>query len=83
MTVRFEKATYEALKELARAERLPLEQAVPRLVRSALALAEDLALLEMADGCLRALLGDPRIRRESLLRWNRRMRKRARRMEIV
>ena len=76
VNVPFERAVYEALEEIARAEGTSLSQTVARLVQSALELAEDLALGETAQERIKTFQRDNTLDTKELLRWNRARRKR-------
>lgn len=68
--VSFGKATYEALGEIARIEKVPLAELVSKLVDSALELAEDLSLVQVAEQRLATFKRDDAITSEGLLKWN-------------
>ena len=70
VNVVFERPIYEILEEISRAERASLSQVVSRLVKSALELAEDLALVETAEKRLESFSRDDALDSTALVKWN-------------
>lgn len=70
VNVAFDKATYEALEEISKTEHASLSHIVSKLVKYALELAEDLALVEQAEKRLSDFRRDDALTTENLLRWN-------------
>lgn len=70
VNVAFDRATYEALEEISKTEHASLSYIVSKLVKYALELAEDLALVEEAEKRLSSFHRDDALTTENLLRWN-------------
>ncbi len=70
VNVPFERPTYELLEEISKAEKTSLSQVVSRLVKTALELAEDLALAREAEKRLAGFRRDDALSGHDLLRWN-------------
>lgn len=70
VNVAFERATYETLKEVSKVEHASLSHIVATLVKSALELAEDLALAHTAEKRLGTFRRDDAMTSGYLLRWN-------------
>ena len=70
VNVAFDRVTYEALEEISKTEQDSLSHIVSKLVKYALELAEDLALVEQAEKRLSDFRRDDALTTENLLRWN-------------
>ncbi len=70
VNVTFERSTYEILEAISKMEHASLSQIVSELVRYALELAEDLALVRVAEKRLETFKRDDVISSEDLLKWN-------------
>ena len=70
VNVPFERPTYELLEEISKAEKTSLSQVVSRLVKTALELAEDLALAKEAEKRLGSFWRDDALSSGDLLKWN-------------
>lgn len=75
VNVAFEKSTYEALTEISKNEHASLSHVVSRLVKSALELAEDLAVVQHAEKRLSTFNRNEALSSEDLLKWNKARRK--------
>ena len=76
INVPFELSTYEVLQEISKVEHTSLSQVVAKLVQTALELAEDVYLAQLADKRLGTFRRDDALSSEDLLRWNKSRRKR-------
>ena len=68
--VTFERPTYETLKQISEAQHLSLSGLISRLVETALELAEDLSLSQMAEERLQGFRRDDALSSKEILRWN-------------
>ncbi len=75
VNVALDKATYEVLQEISKAEHASLSHVVSKLVRFALELAEDLALVQSAENRLETFRRDDALSTKALLKWNKSRRK--------
>lgn len=69
--VSWERPTYETLQRLAAAENLSLSGLIKRLVETALELAEDLSLSQIAEERLTSFKRDDALSSKELLAWTR------------
>lgn len=70
VNVAFERSTYEVLEAISKVEHASLSHIVSRLVKYALELAEDLALVQGAEKRLNTFKRDDAISSAELLKWN-------------
>jgi hypothetical protein len=70
VNVPFERPIYELLEEISKSEKTSLSQVVAGLVKTALELAEDLALAKEAQKRLGTFRRDDALSAQNLLRWN-------------
>lgn len=70
VAVPFEADIFDALKEISEAEKIPMSQLIYKLVTSALELAEDLTLAEVASKRIESFRRDDALTSEELLKWN-------------
>jgi len=74
--VAFERPTYEMLEEISKVEKLSMARVVAKLVHSALELAEDLVLADIAERRLATFRRDDAMNTSQLLKWNKNRKKR-------
>ncbi len=74
--VSFDQYTHEALEEISKVEHASKSHVVAKLVRYAIELAEDLALVQRAEKRLKTFRVDEALSTEELLRWNKSRKKR-------
>lgn len=70
VAVPFEVEIYEALQEISKAQKIPMSQLIHGLVTSALELAEDLTLSEVATKRIDSFRRDDALTTKELQRWN-------------
>ncbi|MBI3322807.1 MAG: hypothetical protein HYZ94_03905 [Candidatus Omnitrophica bacterium] len=70
VNVPFERPIYELLEEISKSEKTSLSQVVAGLVKTALELAEDLALAKEAEKRLGGFRRDDALSSDDLLKWN-------------
>lgn len=70
VNVLFERPIYELLEEISKSEKTSLSQVVSGLVKTALELAEDLALAKEAEKRLGTFQRDDALSTDDLLKWN-------------
>ena len=70
VNVTFDPLVREILLEISKAQNASLSEIVNQLVRSALELAEDLALVQYGEERLRNFRRDDALTSEELLKWN-------------
>ena len=75
INVALDEATYEVLQEMSKAEHASLSHIVSKLVKYALELAEDLALVQSAENRLETFRRDDTLSTKALLKWNKSRRK--------
>lgn len=77
VNVAFEKPTYQVLKEISEVEHASLSHVVSKLVKYALELAEDLAIVQEAEKRLKTFSRDDALKTEDLLQWNKSRKKKS------
>ena len=75
VNVAFERSTYEVLEEISKVEHASLSHVVSKLVKYALELAEDLALVQTAEKRLETFRRDDAVKSKDLIRWNKNRKK--------
>lgn len=70
VNVAFDPSTFEILEEISKAEHASLSHIVSKLVRYALELAEDLAIVKTAEDRLESFKRDDALSTDALLKWN-------------
>ena len=73
--VPIEKSKYAVLAEIARRENIPMSQIVSRLVNTAMELAEDMALVQLAEQRMATFSRDDSFSSSDLLKWNKNRKK--------
>jgi hypothetical protein len=75
VNVPFERSTYELLQRISKDEQTSLSRVVSQLVHSALELAEDLTLAEVAEERMQTFRRDDALTSSDLITWNKNRRK--------
>ena len=70
VNVPFEPPTYEVLQRFSKAQHTSLSQVVSKLVKYAIEMTEDLALVQFAEGRLQTFKRDDALSTAQLLQWN-------------
>ena len=70
VNVAFDRYTYEILEDISRAEHASKSHIVSKLVRYALELADDLALVRQAEKRLQGFRRDDAFSSQDLMAWN-------------
>jgi len=75
VAVPFEADIYQALAAISKAEKIPMSQLINKLVTSALELAEDLTLSEVAAKRLESFSRDDAMTTKEMIKWNKNRKK--------
>jgi hypothetical protein len=71
INVAFDRPTYEVLEDVSKTKHVSLSAVVAKLVKNALELSEDLALVHSAEKRLKTFRRGQALDTDALLRWNR------------